>query len=143
MDYLVVNYEAGQSADALTILLNGYGADGWRLSEVYSLQQNTRRGIFMAAGTTEYLVVDYEAGLPSDELADALDVYGADGWSIAHVDMLQYKTRRAIFQRGPDTGGGGGGIEEAPLDDLTYGRRNAAWNRALAYDNDMLDGGNF
>jgi len=37
----------------------------------------------------------------------------------------------------------GGGIEEAPADDLTYGRMNATWNRAVAADNDIMDGGNF
>lgn len=36
-----------------------------------------------------------------------------------------------------------GGIPEAPNDGVTYGRRNMAWNPALAKSNDVLDGGNF
>jgi hypothetical protein len=36
-----------------------------------------------------------------------------------------------------------GGIPEAPIDGLMYGRQSAQWHRALAYTNDVLDGGNF
>ena len=142
LDYLVVNYDAGQPSAELQALLNGYGGGGWRLTQVYSFQQTQRRGIFVQMGTTEYLVVDYDAGVPADDLSNALDVYGADGWSISHVDMLRYTQRRAIFTRG-QASGGGGGIEEAPMDGVTYGRRNATWNAALAKTNDTLDGGSF
>jgi hypothetical protein len=143
VENLVVNYDVGQTTDALAAFLNSYGVDGWRLTQVYALKQNTRRGIFVAAGTTEYLVVDYDTGQTPGDLESFLDGYGADGWEISQIDMLQYSKRRAIFMRGQGTGGGGGGIEEAPLDDVTYGRRNASWNPALALDNDTLDGGNF
>ena len=44
---------------------------------------------------------------------------------------------------GGSTVGGGGSFPDAPLDGNTYGRQSAAWNRALAYDNDSLDGGTF
>lgn len=35
------------------------------------------------------------------------------------------------------------GVPEAPSDGVTYGRRNMAWNPALALSGDTLDGGNF
>ena len=35
------------------------------------------------------------------------------------------------------------GVPEAPSDGITYGRRNAIWNPALAMSGDILDGGNF
>jgi hypothetical protein len=35
------------------------------------------------------------------------------------------------------------GVPEAPSDGITYGRRNAIWNPALALTGDILDGGNF
>jgi hypothetical protein len=41
------------------------------------------------------------------------------------------------------TPSGGGDFPEAPVDGKTYGRRNMAWNPALALSNDVLDGGNF
>jgi hypothetical protein len=40
-------------------------------------------------------------------------------------------------------GTGGDGVPEAPSDGVTYGRRNAVWNPALALSGDVLDGGNF
>jgi hypothetical protein len=42
-----------------------------------------------------------------------------------------------------DPSGGGGDFPEAPVNDITYGRRNMAWNPALALSGDVLDGGNF
>jgi hypothetical protein len=41
------------------------------------------------------------------------------------------------------TGGGTGGVPEAPINGLMYGRKDANWARALAIDNDVLDGGTF
>jgi len=35
------------------------------------------------------------------------------------------------------------GVPEAPSTGITYGRRNATWNPALALSGDVLDGGNF
>jgi hypothetical protein len=43
----------------------------------------------------------------------------------------------------PVSGGGGGGIPEAPNDGVTYGRHNMSWNPALAKTGDVLDGGSF
>jgi hypothetical protein len=40
-------------------------------------------------------------------------------------------------------GTAGGGVPEAPSDNVTYGRRNQAWNPALAKSGDVLDGGSF
>ena len=37
----------------------------------------------------------------------------------------------------------GGDFPEAPIDGVTYGRRNMAWNPALALSGDVLDGGTF
>lgn len=41
------------------------------------------------------------------------------------------------------TGGGGGGLSDAPVDGHAYGRQSAAWNRVIAATNDVVDGGNF
>jgi len=43
----------------------------------------------------------------------------------------------------PDEGGSGGGIPEAPTDNVAYGRRNIAWTPVLMLTGDVLDGGNF
>jgi hypothetical protein len=40
-------------------------------------------------------------------------------------------------------GSGGGGISDAPIDGLAYGRQDASWSRVLAITGDLLDGGNF
>jgi hypothetical protein len=40
-------------------------------------------------------------------------------------------------------GGGSGGIPEAPLDGITYGRQNAVWTHVLMATGDIVDGGNF
>jgi Domain of unknown function (DUF4082) len=41
------------------------------------------------------------------------------------------------------SGGSGGGIPEAPLDGLAYGRQSAAWTHVLMATNDIVDGGNY
>ena len=40
-------------------------------------------------------------------------------------------------------GEGGGGLPEAPADNVAYGRQNVAWVPVLMLSNDTLDGGNF
>lgn len=40
-------------------------------------------------------------------------------------------------------GGEGGGIPEAPVNDIAHGRRNVAWTPVLMLSGDTLDGGNF
>jgi hypothetical protein len=138
MDYFVADYPTGGPVSEVTDLLNSYGADGWSLNSLEMLLQNKRRAVFEQVGAmVEYLVVDYDAGLPASQLEADLDGYGVDGWSLTQVDMLNQNKRRAILTKGPaSSGGGGGGIEEAPLDGTTYGRRNASWQREL-------DGGSF
>jgi hypothetical protein len=49
----------------------------------------------------------------------------------------------ASWQPSPTGGTGGGGIPEAPLDGITYGRQSAAWTHVLMANNDIVDGGNF
>lgn len=44
---------------------------------------------------------------------------------------------------GTSSGGTGDGIEEAPIDNVGYGRYNAGWTPVLMLTNDLLDGGNF
>jgi Domain of unknown function (DUF4082) len=44
---------------------------------------------------------------------------------------------------GPAGGGSGGGIAEAPLDSVAYGRRNADWVHVLMATGDIVDGGNY
>lgn len=145
-DYHVIDGMTGVPADELNELYNELGAAGWKLNHVIDLYQNRRRAIFVQAGAVvEYLVVDYTTGQTLTEVETTLDNYGADGWLLAQIIPLRQDLRRAIMMRGPGTDGGGtgGGIEEAPLDGLTYGRQSAAWNRALAITNDILDGGSF
>src|SRR6516165_10023510 len=72
--------------------------------------------------TVEYLTVDYDVGKLASDLTTDLNAYGADGWQIDTVDMLQHSMRRAIFSR--DTTGY---VTEAPSDASTYGRYQANW----------------
>lgn len=51
-EYLVVDYDTGQSADQLEADLDGYGATGWELIHVDTLQQARRRGIMMRVQAT-------------------------------------------------------------------------------------------
>src|SRR5262245_46833435 len=126
-DYHVIEGPTGTPADELQTWYNELGADGWKLNHVVDLIQNRRRAIFVQAGAVvEYLVVDYTTGQDSVTVETTLDSYGADGWLLAQIIALKQDLRRAIMMRGPgvDGGGGsGGGIPEAPLDDVTYGRR--------------------
>jgi len=46
-----------------------------------------------------------------------------------------------IIDKPPDLGGGG--IPEAPVDTLAYGRKDASWIRVLMASGDVVDGGNF
>jgi hypothetical protein len=89
----------------------------------------------------EYLVVDYDTGKPVEELTDYFNSFGVDGWELSSVDLARSNLRRAIFMKGQ--GAGPGGIPEAPIDGITYGRKDTVWNPALALSNDTLDGGAF
>jgi hypothetical protein len=74
---------------------------------------------------TTYKVVDYDTGQPATALESELNGYGASGWDLSSVDMLQHSKRRAIFMQGAATAGGG--IPEAPADGQQYGRQNSSW----------------
>jgi Collagen triple helix repeat (20 copies) len=39
--------------------------------------------------------------------------------------------------------GGGSGLPEAPINNLSYGRKDATWVQVLMASNDVIDGGNF
>jgi len=145
VDYLTIDYPMGQSSSDLTAFYNGYGADGWQISSVQVVKSDWRRVVFMLGTPTEYLVVDYDAGKTPQQLTDDLNSYGVDGWDLRSTDLARSNMRRAIFMKtqGSSGGGGDGGVEEAPSDGKTYGRRNAAWNWAVAHDNDVMDGGTF
>lgn len=145
-DYYVLDFIAGRPAADLAAFLNVAGAEGWRIRNIDMMRQNERRVIFVKGeAMTEYLVVDYDTGLPAAQLEADLDGYGASGWELVHVDTLQQAKRRGVLMKVSDgaPGAGGGGIPEAPEDDITYGRRNTVWTPALALSNDVLDGGNF
>lgn len=43
----------------------------------------------------------------------------------------------------PESSGTGGGIPEAPTDNVGYGRYNATWTPVLRITGDVLDGGSF
>jgi hypothetical protein len=50
------------------------------------------------------------------------------------------------FSNDPPSGlvaGGGGGIPEAPITGIGYGRQNGAWTPVLMLTGDVLDGGNY
>jgi hypothetical protein len=81
--------------------------------------------------TTVAAVVAYDvtAGWPSVPLPPG---YGAQA-------PIIYGGSDVTLGTAPPTGG----IPEAPTDGLMYGRQSAAWQRALAITNDLLDGGNF
>jgi hypothetical protein len=88
---------------------------------------------------TQYLVVDYDLGQTSAQLESDLNTYGASGWDLSQVDMLQQSKRRAIFTQGGATPSGGG-IPEAPSDANTYGRHQANWNPVLPITGGALTG---
>jgi hypothetical protein len=75
---------------------------------------------------SSYKVVDYDTGQPATTLESELNGYGASGWDLNNVDMLQHSKRRAIFMQGAATGSGGG-IPEAPTDGQQYGRQSSSW----------------
>jgi hypothetical protein len=144
VDYLVIERQMGQPADALTARLNVIGAGGWWLTENYQTKYQVRRTIFkQVSGVVEYLVTDSPTGRPIQDIEDMLDGYGAQGWELTTLDLIAPTRRRAIFARGGSGGSGGPGFPDAPADGVTYGRQNQNWNPALALNNDVLDGGNF
>lgn len=147
-DYFVVDYVVGLPAEELTAIFNGYGAQSWVLCDIDMRRQDQRRAIFTkGTAMAEYLVVDYDTGLSAAQLEADLDGYGAAGWELVQVDMLQQTRRRGILMRGGGTGSGGGdggaSFPDAPADNITYGRMNNMWNPAIAHNNDTMDGGTF
>ena len=99
-DYHVLDYVAGRPAADLTAFLNAVGAEGWRIRNIDMLRQNERRAVFIKGeAMTEYLVVDYDTGLPAAQLEADLDAYGAVGWELVHVDTLQQAKRRGILMK--------------------------------------------
>jgi hypothetical protein len=144
VDYHVVDRAMGTTAQEATDILNSIGASGWQINQNYLINVKNRRSVFVqaAAGTPEYLVIDWPTGDTPAELEQLLDSYGVDGWELQTVDVTGMVQRRAIFMRGV-TGTSGGGIAEAPQDGSTYGRMNATWNPAIARNNDIIDGGAF
>jgi hypothetical protein len=109
MQFLTVDYQAGQPAQDLTNFYNTYGAQGWALAQLDLVDSVTRRAIFEQMGNVEFLVVDYPTGKTPTDLSSDMNVYGVDGWQLAAVDLYRYDTRRAIMARGPGVGGGTGG----------------------------------
>lgn len=63
---------------------------------------------------------------------------GTAGQVLTKVDATDYNTHWVT-----PAGGGGGGIPEAPLTGLTYGRQSAGWTQVLMASGDVIDGGNF
>lgn len=148
MDYHVLDGLVTVTTTELETILNAEGANGWRLVQHFITQYQHRRSIFKKVqGVVEYLVTETATGRTAEEAEAVLDMHGADGWELNTVYVISQNRRRSIYMRGATNGGppstGNGGIPEAPLDHITYGRLDAAWNPALAHDNDVLDGGNF
>lgn len=79
-----------------------------------------------------------------------VDNYSGFGDPIIHPLGLKFKSPLYLDPADgflTSTGGGAGGVPEAPADGLMYGRQSLggtpAWQRALAITGDVLDGGNF
>ena len=143
-EYLTLDVDTGRPPEELTAALNSYGAQGWRQNAVQMLTYNKRRVVFVKAGITEYLVVDYDVGKSAEMVTADLNRYGAEGWGLASITMIKQNKQRAVFIKSDaQSGGGSGGIPEAPQDSFTYGRMDATCNRAIAYDNDEVNGGDF
>ena len=214
IEYLIVDYDTGQTADVLEADLDNYGATGWELKAVDMLHQTRRRAILMKASSTPQQTFFYrfdtdtapsrlqsgEVMFSNSDATLATDIYictitdgGTDissflatlkvgdqiyiqdksdstayfrfhltalpsgpmaqppyvdlpvAWDASGTNAIGNR-QEVIVSLGTDTpisGGGGGGIPDAPTDSTTYGRYNATWNRALAYSNDTLDGGDF
>jgi hypothetical protein len=99
-DYHVIDYATGRTAEDLTAFLNAAGAEGWRLRDLELRRQNERRAVFVKGeAMAEYLVVDYDTGLPASQLEADLDNYGATGWELVHVDNIQQSRRRGILMK--------------------------------------------
>jgi hypothetical protein len=141
VNYLAVDYDVGHAASELTNVLNSYGANGWYITNVQLVSYNKRRAVFMQAGPTEYLVIDYDVGKSAETLTSDLNSYGAGGWQLSSVDLIKQNKRRVIFTKGGDAGSGGS-FPEAPQDGLAYGRSNAAWAQVVPVPA-LLDGGTF
>ena len=100
LNYHVVDYPTGLPADQLSSQLSAVGADGWKLVRIVDAKQNQRRATFVSGeNPTEYLVVDTAVGRPPADLESMLDSYGADGWLLNSIDMLQQAGRRVVFSR--------------------------------------------
>jgi hypothetical protein len=92
------------------------------------VQQNT---VFDTAVTTGD-IPDFAEGV--DDRVAALLQPGAN-IALAYNDVANTLTISAS--------GSGGGLPEAPVDTLAYGRKDAGWTRVLAITGDIFDGGNF
>jgi hypothetical protein len=93
------------------------------------VQQNTVFDAYLDAGTP---------GLPEavdDRVAQLL----VAGSNIA----LDYDDTANTMTISSTGGSGTGGIEEAPMDGIAYGRQSAAWRQVLMASGDVVDGGNF
>ena len=105
---------------------------------------NNRTKALQSVKTTKIAQVNALTTVPAVINYDVLA-----GWPVIPVPpgfVLQapvQKTSSIAIIGTPVTGGGGDGIPEAPNNGVTYGRRNMAWNPALALAGDVLDGGNF
>ena len=141
MIYHAVDYEMGRSTAEITNELNSYGALGWQLVSVEIIKYNMRRAVFVEDAPAEYLVVDYDAGKTAETLEADLNVYGADGWNLNHVDLARSNVRRAIFMRGGGSNGGGGGSDPDAMHWVPYMRPAAVVCRERYDPRRRLDDG--
>jgi hypothetical protein len=97
-----------------------------------------------AATPVQYKVLD-QPWSPSDPaLTQAmLTAQGQQGWQLIAAWPSPVRERtRWVFGTPPAASGGGGtgGIPEAPADSLLYGRKSAAWSRAVDVAGDTMTG---
>src|SRR6516165_5229230 len=121
VDYLTVDYQMGQTPQALSDFYNSYGAQGWAISSIEAVVHNQRRVVFnMAGGVVQYLVIDYPAGETPEHLTKDLNGYGASGWLLKSTDLAKTNLRRAIFMQNGTSGGGGSGTDPNAMHWVPY-----------------------
>lgn len=69
----------------------------------------------------------------------------ANGTEYTPAGGVTYVFNTPVWKVKPIAGGGGsgGGIPEAPINSIAYGRRDAAWTQVIMSTGDVVDGGNF
>ena len=90
-------------------------------------------------GPTEWNDIHFVEGYP--ELESNNDFIGHNSFPTQALGDNTGMVATTAFVQNAVTAAGG--YTEAPVDGTSYGRKNATWNRVIASDGDIIDGGNF